>query len=92
MTDLVTLAEAKAYCRVDGSDDDAVLAVLISAASEAVLEAADPNTAVPGRLKLAVLSRVAESFDKRGEAPEAKNENVLTFPFSSYSTGAAEEG
>ena len=91
MTEIVTLAEAKSYLRVDHTDEHGVIATLISAATEAVLEVADAwdaETPVPGRIKLAVLARVAESFDKRHEAPKAANEVGLILPYSSFSTGA----
>ena len=38
MVALITLAEAKAHLRVDFADDDALIDVLIQAASEAVLD------------------------------------------------------
>ncbi len=83
MADLVTLAEAKEYCRIDGTQDDATLAIMITAASDAVTDQADAwdgTGDVPPRLKLAVLARVAESYDNREQVPIARNERGLIQP------------
>lgn len=77
MTDIVTLDEAKAYCRYEGDDEDVTFAILIGAASESVMAVADlwdGTGEAPDRLKLAVLARVAEAFDNREQLPEAKHE------------------
>ena len=77
MTDLVTLAEAKAYCRYETDDEDATFAILIAAASDHVRDVADRWDGageIPARLKLAVLARVAEAFDNREAMPEGKHE------------------
>ena len=83
MTDLVTHAEAKEYCRIEGTADDDTLAILIAAASDAVAEQADAwdgTGDVPPRLKLAVLARIAESYDNREQVPAARNERGLIQP------------
>lgn len=67
-TDLVTIEEAKLWCRVDSDDEDETFATLIGAASEAVLSVADGwdgTDPVPDRVKLAVLTHVAQAFDDR---------------------------
>ena len=67
MADLVTLEEAKVFIRVDHSDDDAMIAMMIAAASDAVADIAtgwDGEGTVPDRMKLAVLARVGMLYDK----------------------------
>lgn len=67
MVDLVTLDEAKMFIRVDHSDDDAMIAMMIAAASDAVADVAtgwDGEGDVPDRIKLAVLARVGQLYDK----------------------------
>lgn len=84
MADLVTLAEAKAYVRVEGSEDDGVLATLIAAASDAVADYADAwdgTGDVPPRIKLAVLARVAAAYDERESISEAKGERDFVLPY-----------
>lgn len=68
MTDLVTLTDAKDFLRVDGTADDGTLAMLITAASEAVSELADAwdgTGETPERLRLAALMLVADWFANR---------------------------
>lgn len=84
MTDLVTLSEAKAFLRVDGSDEDGTLGILITAASDAVSAIADDwdgTGDVPARLKLAVLSRLAVTFDQRDSVRPGDGEDRLVGPF-----------
>lgn len=88
MTDLVTLAEAKAYLHVDGSAEDGTIALLIAAASDAVGELADlwdGTGDVPDRLKLAVLARVAVTFDSRTDLRTGEGEHRLIGPLHTQS-------
>lgn len=82
MADFVTLAEAKAYLRVTHADDDATIGLLIRAASDAVRDVAsgwDGTGPVPDRLKLAVLARLAVTYDQRTSvAPGAGELPMLT--------------
>lgn len=85
MTELVTLAEAKSFLRVDDGGEDATIAMLIGAATEAVLTIADAWTPVEGlpvpeRLRLAVLARVAIAFDNRENVTAADGEFALIAP------------
>lgn len=83
MTEIVTLAETKAYLHVDSSAEDATIGMLIAAATEAVLEVADAwdgEGDVPNRLKLAVLARVATTFDNRASVRAGDGEDRLVLP------------
>lgn len=84
MPNLVTLAEAKLFCRVDGDDEDMTFEILIAAASEAVCEIAtewDGTGEIPARLKLAALVRVAAAFDERESVVDAgRGEERLLLP------------
>ncbi|AGH49588.1 hypothetical protein G432_09315 [Sphingomonas sp. MM-1] len=80
--DLVTLAEAKEYCRIDGAAayEDATLSILIAAASGTVRDYAagwDGTGEVPARLKLAALELIAAHFDTRGDVPDVHLERIL---------------
>lgn len=82
MTDLVTLAEAKLHLRIDHDDEDAAIAMMIAAASEAVSDvvaAVDPDE-IPARIKLAVLARVAIMFDNRDSLEAGKGELPMLTP------------
>ncbi|MCI4653884.1 head-tail connector protein [Sphingomonas aquatilis] len=71
--DIVTLDEVKEYLRVDGDDDDATIALLIAAATEAALRLADsydPVEEPPASLKLAILVHVARAFANREDAAD----------------------
>jgi len=84
MANLVTLAETRQYVRVEGSQDDGMLATLIAAASDAVADYADAwdgTGDVPARIKLAVLARVAAAYDNRETLSEAKGEHGLVLPY-----------
>ena len=84
MPDLVTLAEAKQYARVDHTDDDTLFATLIEAASDAVADYADAwdgTGDVPARIKLAVLTRVTAAYDNRETLIEPKGEHSLVLPY-----------
>jgi len=83
MAEIVTLAEAKDFCRVIHNDEDATIAIMVAAATDAVAEYAsawDGEGEAPARLKLAVLTRVAASFDNRDQVPDGKNERGLIQP------------
>lgn len=84
MTDLVTLTEAKAFLRVSGSDEDDTIAILITAASDAVADIADDwdgTGTVPARLKMAVLTRIAVTFDQRDSLRPGDGEDRLIGPY-----------
>lgn len=83
MTDLVTLSEAKLYLRMDADDENSTIAILIAAASDAVLDVAndwDGEGDVPDRLKLAVLARVAIAFDERTDVSPGTGEMPMLTP------------
>lgn len=74
MVMLVTLAEAKERLRVDGTDDDSQIELLIGSASAAVLNYLKPVgyagfydgttvSTVPDNVKVAVLLTVSSLFD-----------------------------
>lgn len=71
--EIVTLAEVKSYLRVDHDDEDALIALLIGAATEAALRLADsynPADEPPLSLKLAILVHVARAYDNREDAAD----------------------
>lgn len=83
MADLVTLPETKLFLRVTGDAEDGTIALLIASASEAVQDAAsgwDGVGETPARLKLAVLARVAETFDNRTSVEAGKGELPMLTP------------
>ncbi|MDO1558114.1 head-tail connector protein [Brevundimonas sp. 2R-24] len=71
MTDPVTLAEAKLFLRVEHDAEDGLIQLMIEAAKAAVEAEAgvvlDAGSA-PG-LRLAVLGRVAQAYDRREGGP-----------------------
>lgn len=84
MTDFVTLAEAKAYLRVVSDTENALIATLIGAASDAVAAHADGwdgEGDVPDRLKVATLARIASAFDGREKIEVPKGESNWLAPF-----------
>jgi len=83
MTDLVTLEEAKAYIRVREDHEDEKIALMIAAASEAVLDIVtgwDRTGEVPARIKLAVLQRVCVMFDSHTSSAPGDGEDRLLLP------------
>jgi len=82
--EIVTLQEAKLYCRVDSDEEDALIITLIRAASDAAIDIASdwmPGAEAPARLKLAVLAHVASAYDNRDsgvDSPDAARR--LLFP------------
>ncbi|WP_103729930.1 head-tail connector protein [Novosphingobium sp. HII-3] len=84
MADIVTLDEAKAWLRVLHDHEDALILLLVAAASEAVLETADGwdgTGEVPDRLKLACLARLAVAYDDRVNVSAGTGEDRLVQPF-----------
>jgi hypothetical protein len=80
---LVTLAEAKLFCRVLSNDEDQTFEILIAGASDAVRDFADGwdgTGETPARLKLAVLTRVAIMFDNRNSVEAGKGELPMLTP------------
>jgi len=83
MPNIVTLAEAKLFIRVDDGDEDMTIETMIAAATEAVCDVAqawDGAGEPPARLKLAVLSRVAIMFDTRNSVEPGNGEDRLLLP------------
>lgn len=94
--ELVTIDEVKGHIGIEADDPDfdAMLAPIIAAATESVLDLAedfaetfDPETdEVPARLKLAVLAHVCKVFENR-DAPEMPQGTIrLLGPFRTYET------
>ncbi|URN94562.1 MAG: head-tail connector protein [Candidatus Pristimantibacillus lignocellulolyticus] len=63
------LEEIKTYLRIDGSEDDTILALLIDAAKEYLLDAGVPEEAKEkAKYKLAVMLLVALNYENRNPA------------------------
>lgn len=85
MPELATLEEAKMLLRVDHPFEDDLIRLMIAAASEAVRDVAtdwDGESPVPDRIKLAVLARVANMFnrDHRNDLRPSMGELPLLTP------------
>ncbi|MDN5928712.1 MAG: head-tail connector protein [Hyphomicrobiales bacterium] len=82
---MATLADAKAFCRVDHDDDDATLTAMLAAASDH-LESIDVDTSsspVPPAVEHAILMLTAFFYDHR-EDTDAKPEGVVDRLISPY--------
>lgn len=65
----VSLEELKNYLRIDGSEDDEVLALLVDAAEEYLADAGVPEEAKEkAKYKLAVMLLVALNYENRNPA------------------------
>ena len=83
MTGIVTFEEAKLFLRVTHDDEDSVIALMIAAATEAVLEHANNHDAagpVPARLKAAALARCCILYDERDSVRPGEGEDRLLSP------------
>jgi len=77
---MLTLAEAKLHCRIDGTDEDALLAGMIEAATAAVgdyINSPTPlDTTAPAPVKAAALLLVGDLYANResqADRPLSKN-------------------
>lgn len=72
---VVTLEETKLFLRVDHDYEDLTLETLIAAATEAALAYADAISAdateYPARVKLSILTHVAQAFGNRENGADA---------------------
>lgn len=63
---MALIDDIKTYLRIDGSEDDAILTLLISAAEEYLKDAGVPETAkVSAKYNLAVMLLVALNYENR---------------------------
>ncbi|WP_426450662.1 head-tail connector protein [Paenibacillus sp. S-38] len=70
--------ELKTYLRVDGSENDGFLALLVHSAKEYLKDAGVPESSSP-RYKLAVMIQVALNYDRDGNAAMEKSlESLIT--------------
>lgn len=77
---LVTIEEAKLYCRIGSEGVDDEIEIMIDAASATVRDYAagwDGMEPVPARLKLAALALVAAHYDGRHETSDVHLERIL---------------
>lgn len=64
-----TLTELKTYLRIDGSEDDDILALLLAAATEYLSDAGVPvESETKAKYKLAVMLLVALNYENRNPA------------------------
>lgn len=81
--ELVTLEEAKLFCRISNDEEDAIVTLLITAATDAIVDFADawtPSDPAPARIKLAILAHVARAYDDRDGADIPASVARLVFP------------
>lgn len=87
--EIITLADAKAYLRVDDDHEDAVIQAIVDAANEAAVDYADgwdPESEPPARLKLAALGHAATAFDNRESVDVPAASQGLARPLRSMDT------
>lgn len=82
---MITLAEVKMHCRIDGTDDDTLLEAIILAAEDFVASqtgldfGADPETPPPARARSLLLLLIADLYQRREATAEtATRENRTT--------------
>lgn len=82
---MIALAEAKQHCRIDGTDDDALLEAIILAAEDFVSSQTgldfgdDPETPPPARARSLLLLLIADLYQRREATAEtATKENRTT--------------
>lgn len=80
---MLTLAEAKLHCRIDGTDEDSLLVAMIDAATAAVgdyLNATEPLTATaPAPVRAAALLLVGSMYAFREDLIERPMHSNPTF-------------
>lgn len=68
---MLTIEELKTYLRIDGSEDDTILALLMSAAEEYLADAGVPGTAkATAKYKLAVMLLVSLNYENRNSGAD----------------------
>lgn len=82
---MITLAEAKTHCRIDGTDEDALLEAIIAAAEDFVASQTgldfgdDAETPPPARARSLLLLLIADLYANREATAEtATKENRTT--------------
>jgi hypothetical protein len=91
---IITVAEAKAWLRVDHADDDETIIALCQVASDAALDLADglpeavppdPAPPVPERVKQAALLILASLYANRESGDLPKAARTLADPYRNWS-------
>lgn len=82
---MITLAQAKLHCRIDGTDEDQLLEAIIAAAEDFVSSqtgldfGADPETPPPARARSLLLLLIGDLYQNREATAEtATKENRTT--------------